>query len=88
MYIFHTHTKSFGTIHYQLRHPSQFQKPSQKKLRIVAVRIMRNNKYLIRKWSALPEIINKLAYAVLPKHVVTLAALFTIDIHIRNSFTL
>jgi hypothetical protein len=31
---------------------------------------------------------NKFAYGVLPKHMDTLAALFTVNIHIRNSFTL
>jgi hypothetical protein len=54
----------------------------------MAARIMRNNKYLVREWSGLPEIINKFAYGVLPKHVDTLAALYIIEIHIRNSFTL
>jgi len=27
--IFNTYAKNFGTIHYQLRHPSQFQKHSK-----------------------------------------------------------
>jgi hypothetical protein len=37
-------------------------------------------------WPA--EIFYKFAYGVLPKHADLLAALFTIDIHTRNIFTL
>jgi len=43
---------------------------------------------LVREYSRQPEVINKFAYWVLPKHVGTLTTLFTIGIHIVHCLTL
>jgi hypothetical protein len=56
--ILNNHTKNFGTVPYQLRLPSQFQKPAQQELCVVSTTVVRNNINLIREWSGQPEIVN------------------------------
>jgi hypothetical protein len=75
MQVLHTHAKNFGTIHYHLRHPTQFQIPSQQKLCVISSRIMWHNINLMREWSGLPEKVSKCSYGDLPEHMDTFAAL-------------
>ena len=50
--------------------------------------VMWNNLNLIRKWSGLPEIINKFTYGVFrPKPVDTLTTLFTMNTQVIHRFT-
>jgi hypothetical protein len=75
MQVLQTHAKNFGTIHYQLRHPSHFQVPSQQIQCIISSRIMWHNINFIREWSGLREKVSKCPYGDLPEHGDTFATL-------------
>jgi len=86
MKIFHN-TKNFTTVHYQFRLPSEFQKPSEKKLCVVSTRVVWNYINLVSEWPRQSKIIDKFAYGVLPERVDMLSTLFLIDINIIHGFT-
>ena len=87
--ILDNYTENFGTVHYQLGCPSQFQKLPYQKMCVVSTRVVLYNIYLICEWSRLPEIYNKFSYGFFrPKHVGTLTTLFKVNTQVIHRFTL
>ena len=70
--ILNTHTKNFSAIHYQLRHPSLFQKRRDRNCASYPQELCEII-YFIAKWYEQPELFNKFTFRVLAEYAEALA---------------